>query len=108
MALVLDSRKDGSESVNGYLCGMAAGSFSLLAFCHFSATSLPCLLVRIPWHSIVLFRQRVSGRCLDHMLRFRSLFFRRGICRLGVTSRNFLRARSDIDYFGSPGANPAI
>src|SRR5262245_65467209 len=27
MALVLDSRKDGSESVNGYLCGMAAGSF---------------------------------------------------------------------------------
>src|SRR5438128_582967 len=61
MALALDSQKNGSGSVNGYLCGMAAGSFSLLGFCHFCATSLPCLLVRIPWRSIVFISRSATA-----------------------------------------------
>src|SRR4030095_10198050 len=64
MVLVSVSRNDGSESVNGYLNDMGAGSFSLLGFCHFSATSLPYLLVRIPWRSIVFISRAQRRRRL--------------------------------------------
>src|SRR5262245_18317777 len=101
MALALDSQKIGLESVNGCVCDMGVGSFSLLGCCHFCATSLPCLLVRIPWRSIVFISRAQRLRSL-------SLFVWRGICEFGITGRGCLRPRSDINGLGNAGANPAI
>src|SRR6266536_6688944 len=108
MALVSGSRKDEYESVNGCSCDMAADSSSLRAFCRFSATWLPCLPVRIPWRSIVLFRERDGGRCLDRLLWSCILFVWRGICGRGFAGRSRLRARSGIDRLGSAGADLAL
>src|SRR5262245_23862853 len=63
MARVSGSQKDAYESVSGCSCDMAAGSFSSLAFCRFSATWLRCLPVRTPWRSII-FISRARRRLL--------------------------------------------
>src|SRR5262245_48779112 len=94
-------------SVNGCSCDIAAGSFSLLAFCRFSATWLSCLPVRIPWRSIIFISRARRRPLLGSSATVSVLFVWRGICERGVAGRSRPGPRGGIDRVGSSGADPA-